>query len=348
MSHHAPTLIDPLGLATAALAQPLTSLLAAVVVTLGVVAFTPHSRAVRRVTPAGAGVARSAEARHLPERRALGVTAIAMLVAFVGQAVGGVVGRPDDAVSWWRYVLPLGVSAIGLIVLAALIVLRGTRAPQAPTMTTQRRTWWTFAPRWGVAAAAAAFVTLLITTVGAGLSSSPDGRGRYVWLELPVPNEPSVDPIRVWFYGWAYGLPVMLGLGGLLVVTLTCLQANAVRPYIRPETVGAERVARREVSSGTMRIMTASIVLALAAAWRLIGDAGSVSGLVVEGVNGGASYDVAWRYGEVAAAAGWCAPVLETAALVLLLFATRLLRRREALDPHGSATDPTALVGAVR
>jgi len=108
------------------------------------------------------------------------------------------------------------------------------------------------------------------------------------------------------------------------------LHTNATRPFMRPETVTAEREARREVAIGTVRIATAGMLLAPAGAWRFIASAGSTSSLVINGQNEGNSYEVAWRYAELATAAGWLAPVLEIAAFVLLLLVASSLRRRPA------------------
>ena len=76
------------------------------------------------------------------------------------------------------------------------------------------------------------------------------------------------DPSR--FYGWAYGVPVLVCPTVLTTVTWAALHPNAARPYIRPETVTAERDARREVAVGTVRIATAGMLLALAGASRLM------------------------------------------------------------------------------
>ena len=149
----------------------------------------------------------------------------------------------SDVVSWWRYATPVFSAFLGISVVLGLIVTRGTTPPEAPVLPAARRTWLSFSPRRGIIGASIALLVLVATTIAAGLASSPDGQGRYIWLAIPVPNEVAIDPIRPWFYGWAYGVPVLICVAVLTAVTWAVLHTNAARPYIRPETVTAERDA---------------------------------------------------------------------------------------------------------
>lgn len=341
--------IDPLTLAVAALAQPVATLAIAALATGAIVLLARMRREgrARRTThlaPEAAGVV---AARHRPERVALAIAAVAVIAALVTEDLAGA-SRSYDTVSWWRYVVPIGVAALGLAVVLGVIAVRGTRAPEEPMLTAERRTWMSFGPRAGLAVAGVALLALIATTVGAGAASSPDGDGRHVWLEIPIPNEPSIDPIRVWFYGWAYGVPVLIGAVVLVGLLLACLRSNAARPYIRPETVAAEREGRRVLASGAVRIATAGMLLALAGAWRLIGSAGSLSGLVVEGANGGAPYDATWRRAELAVAAGWGAPLVEIAAFVLLLLVAGAAFGRASGEAAPDEAAAVAPAGATR
>jgi hypothetical protein len=169
---------------------------------------------------------------------------------------------------------------------------------------------------------------LVATTIAAGATSAADGRGQYIWLEIPIPNEAEIDPIRLWYYGWAFGVPVLIALAALIVTTALALRVNAARPFIRPETVAAERGLRSEVASGAVAVATAGMLLALAGAWRLIARAGSGTQLWIEGQNGGDPYEAAWRYAELATAAGWLAPILEVTAFALLLLVIATPRRK--------------------
>lgn len=192
-----------------------------------------------------------------------------------------------------------------------------------------------FGPRTGVIAACVALAALLVTTVSAGLASSPDDRGRYIWLVIPVPNEAAIDPIRQWFYGWAYGVPVLICLALLGAATWTVLHYNASRPYLRPETVVDEKSARREIAAGAVHVALAGILIALASAWRFIARSGTGSQLFINGQNGGEPYDMTWRYAELAAAGGSIAPILEIIAFALMIVvAVRAFRR-----PKGESSE---------
>lgn len=289
-------------------------------------------------------VSSSIRARYFPEQRTLGIVAIATIVLFATDVIlRGYVHDFSAAIAWWRFATPMFGALVGIMVLLGLILTRGTTHSEIPVVPTARRTWTTFGPRLGIIAASVTMIALVATTLAAGFASSTDGEGRYAWLVIPIPNEPEVDPIRVPFYGWAYGVPVLVCLVALAAVTWAVLHSNAARPYIRPETVAAEQDARRVVAGGAVRIATAAMLLALGGAWRLIARGGSVSSLEIMGVNDGDPFDASWRYAELAVAAGWAAPVLEILGFVLLVLAARLLwRRAGSRTPEGSAERASA------
>lgn len=325
----------------AAFSTPFVSLFVALLVSVGLLAI------VARMHPLEAVAGDVATRRYAPERSALGITAAAVIALFaLENVVRGYVVDLADVVSWWRYALPLAGASLGLFVVVVNVLVRGTTQPRAPGASVARRTWTTFGPRWGIVATCISFVALLVTTVCAGVVSSPDAHGRYIWLAIPVPNEADVDPVRVWFYGWEYGLPVLVCLGALSVVTWSVLHFNASRPYIRPETVTDEKRFRREIAASTVRVACATTLIALAGAWRFIAQAGTVSQLTVGAEDHGQPFEVTWRYAEFAIAAGWLAPVLEIASFVLLFFvmagATRrtgrhAIRRRADAVAHETA-----------
>ncbi|WP_243076053.1 hypothetical protein [Microbacterium sp. SS28] len=340
MPHRSTSSFGLTELVAAAFSLPLMSLFIALIV--GGVILVIRSRpggAGSRAARSSEAVARSVRARYVPEHRAAGITAIAVVVLFtVDNVVRGYLIVAPDLVAWWRFATPVVCAAVGLGVALALIRTRGTTAPEAPVVPTARRTWLSFSRRGAVIGAGIALLALTATTITAGLASSADGEGRHVWLVIPAPNEAQIDPIRVGFYGWAYGVPVLIGLAALSALTWAVLHANAARPYLRPETVAAERDARREVAAAAVAIATATMLLALAGAWRLIARAGSVSQLTITGSDAPAPYEVAWRYAELAVAAGWLAPILEVTAFVLLmLVASRLWRGSSDAAPAREA-----------
>jgi hypothetical protein len=317
-------LLDPGQVLGTVFSMPWVSLILAAIIAVGITV-TPRWRArtesrVRLAAAASGGVF----ARYSPEHRTLGVAAIAVIVIFVAEnLITGYGVDLHDVVSWWRYATPVFTAGVAVTILLTLIATRGSTPPERPVFSA-RRTWLSFSPRIGAVGAAATLLALTVTTLLAGLASSNIDGGPYVFLEIDVPNE-TIDPIRPWFYGWAYGVPVLICTAALIAVAIAALRANAVRPFLRPETIVAEQRERRDIATGITRIATSAAILALAGAWRFIADAGSINGLTIQGDGRSDSYDTFWRYGEVAAVGGWLAPALEITAFVLLLLTTAQL-----------------------
>jgi hypothetical protein len=335
----------PIDLVGAVFSLPLVSLCIAVAIVAATL-LVATGRVGRRVELTG-----SLAQRYVPEQRTIGFVASATILLFAAQdLVLGYVVDLSGTIAWWRYAMPLVWTCLGIVVVWAVIIVHGTTAPEEPVLTGARRTWLGFGPRIGLLGATVTLVALVATTVAAGAASSPDGEGRYVWLVVPVANEAQVDPIRVVFFGWAYGLPVLVAAAALAAATWAALHANAARAYLRPSAVAAETEARRGVAVAAVRLATAGVLLALAGAWRLIAEAGAVSSLTILGVNEGSPYEVAWRYAEFAAAAGWAAPALEVVAFALLLLVSvrsLLVRRAAPADPPPLAPE-VARAGAAR
>ncbi|MDQ0893616.1 hypothetical protein [Agromyces ramosus] len=320
---------------------PLFSLVVASLIVAGTLLVARLRSERGRTAPHNVAAEPAVAARYLPEHRTLGVGAIAVIVVFaVENVVRGYVLNLSDIVEWWQYATPLFAAALCLTVVLGLILFRGTTPPEQPVVSAARRTWTSFGSEAGLLGAAAAFVALLVTTIAAGLASSADGRGRFIHLELRVPNE-VIDPIRPWFYGWDFGVPVIVCLAALAVATWATLRSNAVRPFIRPDTVGAEQAARAEVASAVVRIATAGVLLALAGAWRFIARAGSLSQLVIVDDGRRDSYDMTWRYAEFAVAVGWLAPAVEITAFALLLLVASRPRRVRVLASSTVRTERT-------
>lgn len=349
MSWNSVLSIGPTEIVAAVFSLPLISLVLALIVAGGIllVASRPR-RQICGSAQLSEAAARSIRMRYLPEDRALGIAALGVVILFaVENVLRGYVLNVPGLVSWWRFATPVFCALLGMSVVLGLIIARGSTPSEMPVVPAVRRTWTSFSPRSSVVGASLVLLVLLATTIGAGLASSANGEGRYVWLEIPVPNEAAIDPIRVGFYGWAYGAPVLMCLAALAGVTWAVLHSNASRSYIRPETVAAERDARREVAIGAVRVTTAGMLLAVAGAWRLIASSGTISYLTIEGQNGGAPYDVVWRYAELAAVAGWCAPILEIIAFILLLLVASRLRRKSGTRSPSEHAELDTVVEAV-
>ncbi|MHC9045380.1 hypothetical protein ACYX8G_12385 [Microbacterium saperdae] len=327
MSQSDAPLFGLMDLVRAAFSLPLFSLFLAAVIVGAILIFATRPQVALRPAPGGsAEVTRSVQTRYRIERVALAITAVLVIVVFaVENVLRGYVLHLGELLPWWRFATAIFVAALGLGVVAAIEV-RGATPAEVPFLSGARRTWTSFGPRVGLIGGVVVLVAILVTSIAAGLAAYADSRGDSAWLEIPIPNEETIDPLRLHFYGWTYGVPVLICAALLAAATWGVLHANASRPYIRPEAVAAEKDARRVVARDAVRISTAAMLLGLAGAWRLIASAGTASGLVIDGKNDGAPYEVIWRYAELAAAAGWAAPVLEVLAFALLLLVAVRIR----------------------
>lgn len=337
----------PIDWLAAAFSTPLTSLVLAMIAVGGYVAFTGSGRHAPMVLHGAAE--RSVNKRYAHERRALAISALAVVAVFAAEdIVRGSALHADGAVSWWRFATPVVSSALAVGVLAAVITRRGSGPAEAAVMTGARRTWTTFGPRVGLILCGVVSVFLIATTIGAGLTSSADDRGQHIWLEIPIPNEAAIDPIRLGYYGWAFGAPVLIAVAALLVTTVIALRRNAARPFIRPETVAAERGLRADVASGAVALSTAGMLLAMGGAWRLIARAGSPAQLWIDGQNGGEPYDATWRYAELASVAGWAAPILELIAFGLLFVVAAKMGKKRPSSPDARIDELADAAGTGR
>lgn len=327
MSQSEAPMFGLMDLVRAAFSLPLFSLFLAAVIVGAILIFASRPQlALRQAQSGTAEVIRSVHARYRVEGLVLAITAILVIVVFaVENVLRGYVVNLGELMPWWRFATAIVVAALGLGIVAAIEV-RGAKPSEVPVVSGARRTWTSFGPRVGLIGGVAVLVAILVTSIAAGMAAYVDSRGDSAWLEIPIPNEETIDPVRVHFYGWTYGVPVLICAALLAAAVWGVLHANASRPYIRPETVAAERDARRGVARDAVRIATAGMLLGVAGAWRLIASAGTTSGLVIEGKNDGAPYEVIWRYAELATVVGWAAPALEVLAFALLLLVAVRLR----------------------
>ncbi|MGM1018225.1 MAG: hypothetical protein ACQEW8_11890 [Actinomycetota bacterium] len=318
-------------LARAAMGIPLVTLAIAAVI-FATLAFVQSAR-----RPAEAAVADDAAGRYLPELGILGAGALGVIIlSILDSVVRGYVLNLANAVSWWAQALPVLVAAIVVALVLVRIATRGSSPSTVPVGPSARRGWLTFLPRADLIAGVAVFAALIATTLAAGLASSPDAEGRYVHLVLPMANT-QVDPLRVWFFGWAYGVPVLICATLLAVVLWAALAANARRPFLRPATVADERRMRTRVTRAASHVAVGGLLLSLGSAWRFVAEAGGTNTLT----DPLGTYEVTWRYADLAAAAGWLAPVVEIAGFVVLL-----LVAREVRVAHASVSDMRAEAAA--
>jgi hypothetical protein len=94
------------------------------------------------------------------------------------------------------------------------------------------RSVWSFGRRLWFASWLAVAAALATTVVLGGLASSRDDQGRYAVLFVGVGNASGTST----FLGWYYGVPILIALVALTVVTLTALWVIA-RPPLATSTV---------------------------------------------------------------------------------------------------------------
>lgn len=215
-------------------------------------------------------------------------------------------------VRWWEYALPLAVAAAGIL-LTIVTTPRFVHRAGVPAGIGLRRNWVSYTDRAPLAMSAAVAVLLVIITVACGLASSPDDLGRYSIL---------VDDGGGYgtFYGWAYGVPVLVSLVALLAVLWFALHRLALPPFSNPIAVEQETVQRRIASTATVWVAGSALVLTLGCIVNSVGYSGSgTTGVGIPGVG-----DFMWRSGFASFAeffiwSGWALEVSAFMCLFLLV-----------------------------
>jgi hypothetical protein len=328
---------DPFMHALVGFTLPIGSLLIAIVIVLAI-------SLIRRGSGAALGAARadadaveaSVAVAHRAERIVLAAGAIFVTAVFMFEWImRAAVLNLANVVEWWAYATPIAAAVITIS--AALVVLVRRRTPHArrPALSTTPRTWRSFSSLRDLTIATIAFVALLVTTLAAGFASTADDEGRFIHLDIALPNT-GLDPIRPWFYGWSYGVPVLLCLGPLVALTLAALAANAARPYVAADSVAAERRARSATATSITWIASGAMLLALGGAWRFISRAAVPELRLVDESGAETSYVTATAWDGLATALHWGAPLAEICGFALLLLAASQLADRWVVAPGGT------------
>lgn len=214
----------------------------------------------------------------------------------------------NPSIAWWAFAVPIAVGALALCVRPEPR-RPGTRRTGAPTAVGVRRSWSSFTDPRLLRVAVALGGVLTITTVCAGLASSPDEAGRWALLVFGDGGTTS-------FYGWAYGLPVLLATALLAGVVGARLRRIAAPPF--PDAgVADERLRRRAASDAVVSVALGSVALAAGEVFHFLGRVGL--GSVGAGIPGVGDFTWGTPYAAFAGAfegAGW---LLSVAAVVLLL-----------------------------
>ncbi len=220
--------------------------------------------------PARSAIDRAMLGAQLKAVAAVGFS-IATFVALFRAAIAfsGMLGLPLALVSG------LSVSA-GLLLFSALPSTKLSAQPTASATLTPRRPW-SFGSRSNFivpAAIAAIYIAFLMVT---GLTSAPDGKGRYRLLDLE--NVPSTVATTS-YPGWYYGVPliaVTVVLAGSVVLALRRISTTAALPD--PRMTSLDRKWREISTRVVLRLGTGALLgyfggTALAAARAMVSIAG--------------------------------------------------------------------------
>lgn len=217
--------------------------------------------------------------------------------------------RPPT-ILWWVFALPLGIAAVGTLAVAVTAPRRSGRTGD-PALVGIRRTWLSFTDRIPLAAAAIAGVLILVVTLICGAASSPDQYGRYVFIVF------GDGAAAATFYGWMFGVPVLIGLLLLIAATWAALSQIATPAFSSPLAAQNEIASRRTISNAVIYLTGSVLAMTLGGILMLIGAAGSGSaGVGIPGVG-----DFQWSPGfsSFAGFFTWSGWFLRVASFVMLI-----------------------------
>jgi hypothetical protein len=272
----------------------------------GLLLLVTHRAGVR---PADATVGRIRRVRRWNRLAPLLVLGMALLA----DVPGGFLSRPP-AVAWWLYAAPV----LGAVVpIAALLIgVTGERVVvEKPVVPVLRRTISSYGSRALFWIAGTAALILTLTTIWAGAASVPNEQGWYVWLPIAGNTSPEYST----FYGWGYGALVLVALLLLVALTWLLLARNASQPFVRPETVQRENVARIATAASALTIAGAATMFTLGQVWNFVGQSGSAR--VGTGIPGYGNIWFAPGYATFAPALVWIGFILQITAVIWLLVA---------------------------
>lgn len=340
---------NPLALVQVMLSLTIGSLFIAIVIVaaIGIVRRGRHAGARSQTRAASDDIGPATDvivARYRAEHAVLRIGALAVVAVFTTEwIVRALFLDLVNVVEWWVYATPITAAAFAIMAALVPLTRRARTSARRPSLSTTPRTWRSFSNRFDLALGGTSVALLLATTVIAGLASSSDEAGRFIYIDIQIPNT-DVDPVRPWFYGWSFGVPVLIALAGLVFVTIIALAANAARPYFASEAMPAERRGRERTASAIAWIASGATLIALGGAWRFVTRA-SLTGLHIEGDDGEVtSYVSGTDLSAFATVLDWAAPAVEIAgfALLLLIALGLLERRRTRAVVAESATDRAA------
>ncbi|MGJ9426701.1 hypothetical protein ACHABX_12760 [Nesterenkonia halotolerans] len=264
-----------------------------------------------------------------PVRVALGVLAVGALLYSVTYELRSYLadGMLLVEYDWWAYADLLLGTCVALLGLT-LTITAFRRTPVAPVAPAHPRTWHSFLDAGQLWLLIVPTILLLALATFAGSVSSPDEDGIYRILELDVGEDADGvgGGMLISFFGWAYGLPVAGVALALMLLTLLVLHVNAVRPFLRPETVAAEEASRSTLATLFLLFGAGAVLVTLARATQVVSTAGDIT-LVRDGYQWETSVSAIspWLF--------WAALAIQLLGYVLLLMVARIALRRPGALP---------------
>lgn len=168
--------------------------------------------------------------------------------------------------SWASFLVPQAfvILCLGIAGVVLLGFQRTGRTAQGQ-IDMRPRSIWTFGRKSWFTAWIAAAVFLIATVVLAGMASSPDGDGRFTVLSVEIGTGFGTTS----FPGWFYGVPVLLGVAILSVLTLVVLKLIARPPLdSRDGEDRADILLRRLLTRVVLALGCGSMTLTLS--WFLL------------------------------------------------------------------------------
>ncbi|MBC7443261.1 MAG: hypothetical protein H7311_12230 [Ramlibacter sp.] len=197
---------------------------------------------------------------------------IALVVTILSIAGLWLPNRSSD--NWASFLVPMMTVTVCIgSLLATPVTARRRVSNPAHRIDLAPRSVWSFGRRWWFASWIAVAAALVTTVILGGLASSRNDQGRYAVLFVRVGNASGAST----FLGWYYGVPILITLVALTVVTLTALWVIA-RPPLAANTEPriADLWLRRLRTRTVLALSGGAVILTLSSSLLCIGAGASL------------------------------------------------------------------------